>query len=234
MEEGRIILITGSRKGIGRELTNHFLALGDRVIGFSRSEGTVDHDHYRHYSLDIGDGEAVATAFRAVREEFGRLDVLINNAGVLASQLALLTPNAAAESMLRTNVLGAFQVSKEAAKIMMTKRYGRILSFSSMAVALSPAGDAMYSASKAALAQFTRVFAKEIATYGITANVLGITAVETDMTAQIPKEALDAILKQLPIKRFATMAEIFHAVDFLVDRRSQAITGQTLYLGGII
>jgi 3-oxoacyl-[acyl-carrier protein] reductase len=233
MDEGKVTLITGTSKGIGYALSTHMLARGGRVIGFSRSDATIVHERYRHFSLDIGDEKAVAKAFGEIRVEFDRLDVLVNNAGVLTSQFALLTPTSSVETMLRTNVLGGFLVSKEAAKLMMKKRYGRIVSISSMAVPLSPSGDAMYSATKAALAQFTRVFAKEVAPYGITANVLGITAIETDMIANIPKEALATIINQLPIKRHVSMEEIFHALDFFADESSSAITGQTLYVGGV-
>jgi len=233
MYQGKIALVTGSSRGIGRQLCEYFLEMGATVIGFSRSETSLTHDRYRHFSLDISNGPAVAEAFRVIRNEMGKLDILVNNAGVLTSQFAMLTPDTAAEAMLKTNVLGAFHVSKEAAKLMMTKKFGRIISFSSMAVPLSPAGDAMYSASKAALAQFTRVFAKEVSAFGITANVLGITAIESDMMAQIPKEALSEIFKNLPIKRHATMEEIKYAVDFFVSPRAGAITAQTLYLGGV-
>lgn len=228
-----VIAITGASKGIGLELCKYYAGQEKQVIGLSRSASEFKHDHYRHIQTDITDEAAVKDALKVIAADFGRLDTLINNAGVLTSQYAMLMPGTAAEQMLKTNVYGAFLMSREAAKVMMKRKFGRIISMSSMAVPLSPAGDAMYAASKSALTQFMQVFAKEVAGYGITCNVLGVSAIETDMMKKIPPEKLDAILKQLPIQRQVTIADITNALDFFIKAESAAITAQVMYLGGV-
>ncbi|MCX6126873.1 MAG: SDR family NAD(P)-dependent oxidoreductase [Proteobacteria bacterium] len=233
MDSNRVIVITGSSKGIGLGLCRYFTNIGDIVVGFSRGVSSFEHPHYHHSQVDISDDAAVTAAFRNFAKHFGRLDILINNAGVLTSQYAMLMPGFSAEQMFKTNVFGAFLASREAAKIMMKKKWGRIISISSMAVPLRPAGDAIYSASKSALTQFTQVFAKEVAGYGITCNVLGVSAIETDMQQQIPPEKLQAIMNQLPIKKMASIDDITNAIDFFAKPESSSITGQILYLGGV-
>jgi 3-oxoacyl-[acyl-carrier protein] reductase len=232
MYRDRIVLITGASRGIGKDLCEHFLRNSARVIGISRSACDAFHENYRHFPVDVSDENAVQELFRTIRDDYGAVDILINNAGVLTSQYALLMPASSAETMIRTNFLGAFLMARESAKLMMQKKFGRIINISSMAVTLSPVGDAVYSASKSALTQFSRVFAKEVGGYGITCNVLGITAIETEMLRKIPREAIDKIIHGLPIKRLATIGDITNALDFFVRKESDSITGQVLYLGG--
>lgn len=228
-----VIAITGASRGIGFKLCKHFCDQGNMVVGLSRGSSDFHHEKYVHIQADITDEVDVKEALQQIGTNMGRLDVLVNNAGVLTSQYAMLIPGAAAEQMLKTNVFGSFLMSRECAKLMMKRKWGRIISMSSMAVPLSPAGDAMYAASKSALNQFTQIFAKEVAGYGITCNVLGISAIETEMMKKIPVEKLKAILKQLPIQREITVGDITNALDFFIKTESAAITAQILYLGGV-
>lgn len=230
---GRTVIVTGSSRGIGKNLCEYFLKKGANVCGLSRSTAAITHTRYLHFPADVTDEEAVRTGVARVKSHFGSIDVLINNAGVLTSQYSLIMPLRSAETMFRTNVLGAFVAARECTKVMIPQRFGRIIAISSMAVPLSPAGDALYSASKSALTQFSRVFAKEVARYNITCNVLGVTAIETDMTKQIPEKALTEILQRLPIPRLATMDDITNVIDFFASELSSNVTAQTLYLGGL-
>jgi 3-oxoacyl-[acyl-carrier protein] reductase len=135
--------------------------------------------------------------------------------------------------MIRTNFLGSFFVSREAAKLMRKGRFGRIINIGSMAATLEPIGDSIYAAMKAASMTLAAVLAKEFAGYGITVNTLAVTALETDMLAQLPREKIDAVVAGLPIPRFATPDDIFNVVDFFASPESSYITAQTIFLGGV-
>lgn len=232
MYRGQVVLITGASKGLGSKLVEHFAMQNASVIGFSRSPGEMSHASYRHFPVDIRDDDQVRAAFGTIRSEFGKLDVLINNAAIAASQFTALTPSASAEDVFKTNFLGSFTVSREAVRIMMRQRYGRIVNMSSMMVPLRPAGGAVYSASKAALTQFTQVLAKEVADYGITCNVLGVSAIETDMWKDIAKDKLMSLLQGLPQKKVATLEDVTNVIDFFASKASGAVTAQVVYLGG--
>jgi 3-oxoacyl-[acyl-carrier protein] reductase len=232
MYRGQVVLITGASKGLGSKLAEHFATRNASDIGFSRSPGVLEHANYRHFCVDVRDEQQVRVAFGAIRSEFGKLDVLINNAAIAASQFAVLTRTASAEDVFKTNFLGSFTVCREAVRVMMKQKYGRIVNMSSMMVPLRPAGGAVYSASKAALTQFTQVLAKEVADYGITCNVLGVSAIETDMWNDIPKEKLMSLLQELPQKEAAKLEDITNVIDFFSSKASGAVTAQVVYLGG--
>jgi 3-oxoacyl-[acyl-carrier protein] reductase len=234
MYTDKIMLVTGARRGVGRLIAQHFLQHGAQVIGLSR---TLDEEPapagYHPMQVDVGDAHAVTQAFGTIRKTFGRVDVLVNNAAVLTSQYALIMPPAAAQAMVQTNLIGAFLVSREAAKLMRAKQWGRIIHISSMAVSLEPIGDSMYAATKAAVTTLSNIMAKEFASMNITSNSLGITAIETDMLQQLPRNKIDAVVAGLPIPRFATPDDILNVVDFFASERSSYITGQAVYLGGV-
>ena len=229
----RVVVVTGARKGIGRMLAGHFLAEGARVIGVSRGDAAITHENYDHRSLDVGNPLAVRTAFAAISRTHGRVDIVINNAGVLTSVRALLMPAPRAEEMVRTNLLGSFYVASEAAKLMLKGKFGRIINIGSMASVLEPVGDSIYAATKAASMTLTGVLAKEFAGYGITVNTLAVSAFQTDMLEQIPRDTMAAVLAALPLPRLATPDDVFNVVDFFASPESSHITAQTLFLGGV-
>ena len=232
MYRDQVVLITGASKGLGAKLADHFATRNASVIGFSRTAGELQHANYRHFPVDIRDEQQVRTAFGEIRKDFGKLDMLVNNAAIATSQFVALTPTSTAEDIFRTNFIGSFTVCREAVRLMMKQKYGRIINMSSMMVPLRPAGGALYSASKAALTQFTQVLASEVDEYGITCNVLGVSAIETDMWKDIAKDKLMSLLQGLPQKRPATLEDITNAIDFFSSRSSGAVTAQVVYLGG--
>lgn len=214
-------------------LAEHFLAEGARVVGMSRGEASIADASYEHRSLDVGDDQAVRAAFAAIHRSHGRIDVVVNNAAVLTSLHAMLMPAPRAEEMVRTNFLGLFYVSREAAKPMRKARFGRIINIGSMAASLEPIGDSIYAATKTAAMTLTAVLAKELGGYGITVNTLAVTALETDMLDQLPREKVDAVVAGLPIPRMATPEDIFNVVDFFASPQSSYVTAQTIFLGGV-
>jgi 3-oxoacyl-[acyl-carrier protein] reductase len=135
--------------------------------------------------------------------------------------------------MVDTNLLGTFLVSREAAKIMRKAKTGRIVNIGSMAASLEPMGDSLYAACKAAISTLAGVLAKEFGTFGVTCNTLAITAIETDMLNQLPREKIDEIIAGLPVPRYAEPDDIFNVLDFFASDRSSYITAQTVFLGGV-
>lgn len=230
---GRVALVTGSRRGVGRLISEHLLAQGATVIGFARGEAAFEHERYRHFQVDLTQPREIENAFFALRKEFPVLHVLVNNAAALTSQFALIMASSAAKEMVDTNLLGAFLVSREAVKLMRKAKWGRIINISTMAVSLEPMGDTMYAATKAGLGAMGNVMAKEFAPFHITVNTLAITAIETDMLRQLPPDKIQEIIAALPIPRVAQADDILNVLDFFTSERSSYITAQTLYLGGV-
>ncbi|WP_019541564.1 SDR family NAD(P)-dependent oxidoreductase [Selenomonas bovis] len=229
----RVMIITGTRKGIGRFLAESYLAAGDVVYGCSRRASDLEHPHYHHTCLNVADEKAVTTFVRDVYKKEHRIDALINNAGAASMNAFVLTPYATAKRVMETNFAGTFLFSREVSKYMIKARKGCIVNYSTVAVALQLEGELIYSASKAAVEQLTHVLAKEIGTFGITVNAIGPTPIDTDLIKNVPKEKIANLMNQQCIKRLGTFQDVKNAIDFYLRPESDFITGQVLYLGGV-
>lgn len=229
----RVIIITGTRKGIGKELSHYYLNNNDIVIGCSRGESTINHANYRHFALDVSDEKAVVNMVRSVKKEFGKIDVLLNNAGIASMNHFLTTSFQTVQNMFATNFFGTFLFSREVSKVMMKQKFGRIVNYTTVASALRLDGEAIYAASKSAIENFTQTIAKEVASYGITVNAIGPTPVETDLIKAVPKNKIQELLEKQAIKRFGNFEDIQNVIDFFISEKSDFITGQVIYLGGV-
>lgn len=234
MYKKQVMLITGTRKGIGKYLAEYYVKKGFQVIGCSRGKIDFELNNYQHLCLDVSNEKDVKKMFSEIRKAYDRLDVLINNAGVnLSLSPVLLVPYKSALRTIEINLLGAFLMSREAAKIMMKKSFGRIINFSSMAVKHELMGEAIYTASKSAIISLTRVMAKEMNSYGITCNVIAPSVIKTDLIDSLSEDALKDIFKRNAIRKLCKTEDISNTIDWFIKRTSNSVTGQVVFLGGV-
>lgn len=228
-----IVLITGTRKGIGSFLRNYFLESGYIVIGCSRRTIDFSHPNYRHYNVDVGNEDEVIKMVKDVVRQFKKIDILINNAGAASMNHFLLTPSATAKRLLETNFMGTFNFCREVAKIMTRQKTGRIINFSTVAVPLNLEGELAYSSSKAAVEQLTKVLASELGSSGVTVNCIGPTPIDTDLIRNVPSNKINQLLQRQSIKRIGKYEDVLNVVLFYISSNSDFVTGQIVYLGGV-
>ena len=229
---GQVALITGTSRGLGQTIAERFLAQGATVVGLSRGEAAINHERYIHLEADVTDEQASTNAVRAAFDVTKRLDVVVNNAGAAAMNPVLLTPGSLVERLIRINYEATFWISRDAARLMQRRSYGRIINISSVAVPMALEGEAAYAAAKSAIETFSRIFAREIAAFGITCNVVAPAPVPTDLIRGVPPAAIDALTRRLALGRTCTPDEVAYAVEMLARPESSGITGQVIYLGG--
>jgi 3-oxoacyl-[acyl-carrier protein] reductase len=229
----RVVLVTGARKGIGRFLAEYYASRGARVVGCSRQPVDWSHPGVVVHQADVAQENDVRTLLRQIQRDYGRLDVVVNNAGIASMNHALLTPGSAVERVMATNVVGAFLVARESAKLMQRRRFGRIVNLTTVAVPLQLEGEAIYAASKAAVEMLTKVLARELADFGITCNAVGPSPIETDLIRGVPADKIQAIVQRLAVKRLGRYEDVSNVIDFFVRPESDYVTGQVMYLGGV-
>lgn len=229
----RIIVITGTSRGIGKYLVDYYTEKGFTVIGCSKKplEYKTNKNYY-HFCLDVHDEKKVKEMFSFIRKKFGRLDILINNAGIASMNHSLLTPLSTVQKITNTNIAGTFIFCRESAKLMKKKGFGRIINFGTIAVPLKLEGEAIYTASKSAVNTLTQILAREYSSYGITVNAVAPTLVETDLIKKVPDEKKEKLLQKIAIPKYTQMNDITNVIDFFIKAQSHLVTGQIIYLGG--
>ena len=233
MIKSPVMIITGTRKGIGKYLAKYYCKKGYFVIGCSRGQVDFSMENYMHFSLNVAEEVPVKNMFQQIRKEFGRIDVLINNAGVASMNHSLLTPIHTVRKILDTNVIGTFLFSRESAKIMKRNSFGRIINFATFAVPFKLEGEAIYAASKAAVISLTEILAREYAVFGINVNSVSPPAIKTDLIRGVPKEKMEKLLKRQAISKYGSPQEVSNVIDFYIKEESHMITGQTVFIGGL-
>ncbi len=228
-----VIVITGTRKGIGKYLAEYYVVQGFQVIGCSRGAAEFELLNYEHFTLDVSDDEKVTQLIIQTRKKYGRIDVLLNNAGIASMNHFLLTPTKTVREIYDTNVLGTFLFCREAAKVMQKNMWGRIVNFATVATPLKLEGESIYASSKAAIVSMTEILARELAEYNITVNAVGSTPVKTDLVKSVPEDKMTALINRQAIKRFGEFRDITNVIDFLISKESDFVTGQVIYLGGV-
>lgn len=230
MTNARVVLVTGGNRGIGRAIAERFVADGFRVAVTARSgegpEGTLT------VRADVTDAAAVDAAFTEVEAKLGPVEVLVANAGVTKDTLLLRMTEDDFDSVVATNLGGAFRVVKRASKGMLRSRFGRVILISSVVGLYGSAGQINYAASKSALVGFARSLTRELGGRGITANVVAPGFIETDMTAELPEETQAEYKKNIPAGRFASPGEVAGVVAWLSSDEAGYISGAVIPVDG--
>jgi 3-oxoacyl-[acyl-carrier protein] reductase len=227
------VLITGNRKGIGRFLTEKFLENGYFVVGCSRQESDLVAANYIHMICDVNDYNNIVELFRILRKKDIYIDILINNAGIASMNHFITTPSSTSTNIFNTNFHATLNFSKYSAKMMVKKKWGRIINFSSVAVPLNLEGELSYAASKAAIESASKIMSKELGIFGITVNCIGPNPIDTDLIRTLSKDKISDLLDKQSIKRLGKYEDIWNVVDFYISESSNFINGQSIYLGGI-
>lgn len=233
MNQPRNILITGSSRGLGKDLAEYFLQLGDIVYGCARSEGEIEHDNYHHYQVDIASPDDVTQLFMSLRKEIKQLDAIINNAGVASMNAFALTPVASFQKIFDINVQGTFLFCQKALGLLKRAKHPRIINMTTVAVPLQLEGESIYAASKSAVETLTRIIAKEYGSFGITCNAIGPSPIDTALIRGVAKEKIAKLVKRQAVKKMATPEDVINLAEFYLRPESKMISGQVVYLGGI-
>lgn len=231
--ENRSVLITGASKGIGKALALKHLADGDWVFGVSRTESAIQHDNYVHFCADVTDEQRASEIFLSIRKHAGKLDALINNAGIARMNAFTLTPIENVQDIVNTNFVGTFLYSQKAIKLLRKASHPRIVNLSTVAVPLDLAGEAAYAASKSAVETLTRIVAKEVGGFGITCNAVGPSPIATQLISGVAKDKIDRLIRSQAIPKMAEEKDVINVVDFFLSPNSDMISGQVIYIGGI-
>jgi 3-oxoacyl-[acyl-carrier protein] reductase len=238
---GRVALVTGASRGIGRAVAKALALQGAGVFLGARDAARVSQVAHEIESiggvawplaLDVADRASVERAFAALLESAGRLELLVNNAGITRDNLLLRMKPEDWDAVLATNLTGAFHCTQLALKPMLKQRFGRIVNLTSVVGLTGNAGQANYAASKAGIVGFTKSVAREVASRGITVNAVAPGFIETDMTAAMTDKAREAMLGVIPLGRVGQPEDVAGAVSFLVSEAAAYVTGQVLGVDG--
>ncbi len=243
--ENQVAVVTGAGRGIGHAIAVRLANEGARVACVSRTEAnakkTADEinamraDAAKYYAVDVGDHAAVQKIGAQILQDFGKIDMLINNAGMTRDGLAMRMSLEDWDSVINTNLRGAFSFTQAVLRAMVKRRSGRIINISSVSGIMGNAGQTNYAASKAGLIGFTKSLARELAGRNITVNAVAPGFITTDMTAGLSDKVKETLHAKIPLGKTGTPEDIANAVAFLASAEAGYITGQTLCVdGGIV
>lgn len=237
--EGKVALVTGGSRGIGRSIADHLARAGARVAVVARAQDRAEAaaaelpgTGHKGYGADIADPTAIDPLIKRVESDFGSLDILVNNAGITQDNLLVRISDEQWDSVVDTNLKGAFLLIRAAARGMMRRREGRIINITSVVGLTGNKGQANYAASKAGLIGLTKSVAKELASRNILCNAVAPGFIETEMTASLAEGAKEGLMSQIALGRLGCGDDIAGVVRFLAGPASSYITGQVVVVDG--
>lgn len=245
--EGRVALVTGSSRGIGKAIAVCLAKEGaDVAVNYVKDAEDKNHDDALKtaseisstdrkaevFEADVSDFESVMKMVNGIKEKFGKIDILVNNAAILKDRTLKKMSREEWSSVIEVNLTGVFNSSRAVLEQMSENKWGRIINLSSISGQIGFFGQTNYSAAKAGIMGFTKSLAREVASKNITVNAVAPGVVETDMAKQIPEEVRQEFLKQIPMGRFAHPEEIAGLITFLVSEKARYITGQVIHISG--
>ncbi|EMH2896430.1 TPA: 3-oxoacyl-ACP reductase FabG [Vibrio parahaemolyticus] len=236
--EGKIALVTGASRGIGRAIAELLVERGATVIGTATSEsGAAAISEYlgengKGLALNVTDVESIEVTLKTINDEFGAIDILVNNAGITRDNLLMRMKDDEWNDIINTNLTPIYRMSKAVLRGMMKKRAGRIINVGSVVGTMGNAGQTNYAAAKAGVIGFTKSMAREVASRGVTVNTVAPGFIETDMTKALNDDQRAATLANVPAGRLGDPREIASAVVFLASPEAAYITGETLHVNG--
>lgn len=234
----KIALVTGASRGIGKAIAEELVSKGFTVIGTATSENGANAisaylgENGKGLVLNVTSLESINNVLEQIKQQFGDIDVLVNNAGITRDNLMMRMKEEDWDIILQTNLSSVFHLSKAVLRSMMKKRFGRIISIGSVVGSMGNPGQANYCAAKAGIIGFSKALAKEVASRGITVNVVAPGFIATDMTDALTEEQKAATLAQVPAGRLGEPKDIAKAVAFLASDDAAYITGETLHVNG--
>ncbi|WP_420818764.1 3-oxoacyl-[acyl-carrier-protein] reductase [Occallatibacter savannae] len=238
---GRIALVTGASQGIGRACALELAKAGATVALAARNEAKLAEvaaeieaagGQAAAFALDVASEESIKNGAKAVLDRFGKVEILVNNAGITRDDLMMRMKRADWDDVLSTNLTGTFLLTQVLLRQMMKNRWGRIVNITSVVGRTGQEGQVNYAASKAGLIGFTRSLAREVASRGITVNAVAPGYIETPMTAVLDEKLRAKMVEQIPVGRPGTDAEIAHSVAFLASEKAAYVTGHVLDVNG--
>jgi 3-oxoacyl-[acyl-carrier protein] reductase len=241
MLNGKLVLVTGASRGIGNAIALTLGEAGATVIGTATTkEGANKISKIfaeknilgKGIKLNVTDNDQITSVLKSVTEEYGAVDVLINNAGITRDNILVRMKEEEWNDIINTNLSSVYRMSKAVLRGMIKKRSGRIISITSVVGAMGNAGQSNYAAAKAGIMGFTKSLAREVGVRGITVNAIAPGFIETDMTNSLPDDQKEALASQIPMGRLGTVNEIAQAVLFLASDSGSYITAQTLHVNG--
>ena len=235
---GKVALVTGASRGIGKAIAEKLMSQGATVIGTATSESGASAiseylaDNGKGMVLNVADADSMQALITDITKEYGAIDILINNAGITRDNLLMRMKDDEWQDILDTNLTSIFKMSKAVLRGMMKKRKGRIINVGSVVGSTGNPGQANYAAAKAGVIGFSKSMAREVASRGITVNVVAPGFIDTDMTKALTDEQKEAIFKDIPANRLGDPKEIAATVGFLASDSAAYITGETIHVNG--